>query len=133
MTMDHVHFDLAEVEARLRAMREQARSKVHEQFSCPSAEVWRAADGVFEATLQLVLLSQRLRNEGRDDEFIAHVYGSVLSNVMMNAVGASADPGMTAEIIERRIDRMLRTLCGAAPEGVLVVYDEVVGARGGRA
>ena len=131
--MTHVHFDIAEVEAMFRAMRAQMRGRIETGLSGFPRDVAVATDGVFEAVLQLMLLTPRLRNEGRDDEFIGHVYGAILANVMMNAVGASADPGMAVEIIGRRIDRMLQTLGGAAPEGALVVKDEVVGARGGRA
>lgn len=130
--MTHVHFDLAEVERKFRAMHARM-TEARDRLSNPySREVEAAAAEAFEGTLTLVMMTPRLRNEGRDDAFIAHVYGSILANVMLNAVMASGDPGGTVEIIGRRIDRMLAMVgSGEKPGGSLIGHDVVVGSTGG--
>lgn len=131
--MTHVHFDLAEVEATLRLVHGRFLAEEVATLRGPAREIADEASACFEAVLQMVLLTPRLRNTGRDDEFIAHVAGSVLANMMLNVICASADRGMSVEIIGRRIDRMLQVAGGDPPEGTMLGQGTVTGTRGARA
>lgn len=132
--MNHVHYDLTQVEAQMRKL----RAEVFPQILAAATEVDRQAflaqDALWEPCLALQLGVIRMVNEGRAPTFVGKTLGSIIGNVVLNAVTNSADPDATLQGVIETWNRVIVShLGGDEDEGVTGGAVDIVGERGGRA
>ncbi|WP_353428732.1 hypothetical protein [Paracoccus denitrificans] len=133
--MNHIHYDLAEVERQFRAMREAAMPAALAAQGDKNHDMLHEQDKMFEANLAVVLAAVRMKNEGRCDEFIAHVLGVFVSNIFCHAASISETPQETIVTMFRLVSNGLTAAYGGDDliPGTTFVTSSISGQRGGRA
>lgn len=133
--MDHIHYDLAEVERQFRAMREAAIPAALAAQGEESHDNLHEQDKMFEAQLAVVLAAVRMKNEGRGDKFIAHVLGVFVSNIFCHAATISEKPDETIVAMFGLVSNGLTAAAGGDNliPGTTFATSSISGQRGGRA
>lgn len=133
--MDHVHYDLAQVEAQIREMRAREIPSRLAAADPPTRELYLLQERFFEARLGVQLQMLQLLNEGCTPSRVGNVVGTCLANIALNTLSASPDPMSCWAEMVRVIMSAIPALAGEPDpaSGVHVSAVEVHGTRGGRA
>ncbi|MGK7729503.1 hypothetical protein ACSQ8B_26205 [Marinovum sp. F03] len=133
--MSYVHFDLAEVEAAMREVRERSLPVALQSISSADTKVaMLAQDRFFEAGVAAQLEAVRLRNEGRSAEFIGMVVGSFIGNAVVNAISASDEPERCLGVLELVMGQIIEVWAQAGGGAdVSPFVARITGTAGGRA
>lgn len=131
--MDHVHYDLAQVEAQMRGLRASLMPSILEAAEPADRSILELQDRFFEAQLAGHLEMVRLLNEGRSPHEVGHVVGVFVAAIVINALRASPGPETCWAQIIAALSRAIPALNGEADAGVVYGETEVIGTRGGRA
>ena len=131
--MGYVHFDLAEIERKMREARDKgfARSMSRAKSDL-ERQGYEAQNRFFESMLSANLEMFRLMSEGRSPKFIGRTIGAHIGNIMINAISASPDNRAMGNEMYDAIGRAIRSL-GGEVDGCFTTTIEVSGEVGGRA
>lgn len=131
--MEYVHFDLAEIERKMREARDKGFALAMDSATSDlQRQGYEAQNRFFESMLSADLEMFRLMNEGHSPKFIGRTIGAHIGNIMINAISASTDNRAMGNEMYDAIGRAIRSL-GGEVDGNYMTTVEVIGQTGGRA
>ena len=132
--MAYIHFDIQEIEATMRNLREVALGKLLVSTSTASAKTcYLQQDRFFEAQLAAQLQMFALLNEQVAPGRIGKVIGSFVGTIIVNTLSASSDPETCLAELHETMNRIINVLSVNGSPDVHKVTTDIVGTAGGRA
>lgn len=132
--MSYTYFDLAEIEAAMRKMRETDLPVQLASTEDAYTKIgYLAQDRFFEAGLAANLEMFRLLNENRDPTFVGKTIGAVVGGVILNTLSASPAPHTCWTAIIETLNIAISALGDDGHPAVRGSHVEITGTVGGRA